>query len=51
MVTRLSNADYGMRVVNSAMPNDFKIGLSYHFGAPIKGKEARRSAEELRSRM
>ena len=51
VVTRLSNADYGMRVVNSAMPNDFKIGLSYHFGAPIKGKEARRSAEELRSRM
>ena len=51
VVTRLSNADYGMRVVNSAMPNDFKIGLSYHFGAPIKGKEARRNAEELRSRM
>lgn len=51
VVTRLSNADYGMRVVNSAMPNDFKIGLSYHFGAPIKSKEARGSADELRSRM
>ena len=51
VVTRLSNADYGMRVVNSAMPNDFKIGLSYHFGARIKSKEARGSADELRSRM
>ena len=48
---RLSNADYEMRVVNSSTANNFKIGLSYHFGAPIKGKEARGSAQELRSRM
>nr|WP_314773655.1 TonB-dependent receptor [uncultured Porphyromonas sp.] len=48
---RLSNADYEMRVVNSSTVNNFKIGLSYHFGARIKSKEARGSADELRSRM
>ena len=51
MVIRLGNADYQMRVVNTATANNFKIGLSYNFGAPIKGKEARGSAQELRSRM
>ena len=51
MVIRLGNADYQMRVVNTATANNFKIGLSYHFGARIKSKEARGSAQELRSRM
>ena len=47
----ITTPDYEMYANNENSALTLNLGVTYSFGAPIRGKSERKSAQELRSRM